>query len=355
MSVNRDELKELIEGNLFGEQDFSLDDLMAESNSEEKIEKSLDSKTLNKSNNEIDIDLGLEDDSTAGALANMFQDMKEDDLLGDLLEEEDKEEIQLDEKIEVNDEISESVVMEIEPLPQLDTDVSLEFGDTEEPEILKEEILEEEIIEDTILDNKEVATDDNFSFLEENFTIGKLPEPEISKPETLMPNDSFSTLPEANINNFGFEELNSYNYIKLEKIEAEIPRMESKQREEIKEDNYTQATKNEPVKPEPEEKIDYVNVKPIEFPILEEQIAGRNFDLDFFSNIPVKIEVYLGQSEISLKEVYELSEGSIIELDKIFGEPLELKINGQLVARGEVVAVDSHYGIMLKEIVKSAK
>jgi len=97
----------------------------------------------------------------------------------------------------------------------------------------------------------------------------------------------------------------------------------------------------------------YINVKPIEFPSLDEQIAGDNFDTNFFSNIPVKIDVMLGNTIISLKEVNDLTEGSIIDLDKLFGEPLELKISGQLVALGEVVAVDNNYGIMLKEIIKN--
>ncbi|OGI09420.1 MAG: flagellar motor switch protein FliN [Candidatus Margulisbacteria bacterium GWF2_35_9] len=97
----------------------------------------------------------------------------------------------------------------------------------------------------------------------------------------------------------------------------------------------------------------YINVKPIAFPSLDEQISGANFNTNFFSNIPVKIDVMLGNTTISLKEVYDLTEGSIIELDKLFGEPLELKISGQLVALGEVVSVNDRYGIMLKEIIKN--
>ena len=104
------------------------------------------------------------------------------------------------------------------------------------------------------------------------------------------------------------------------------------------------------VAPEPQ-----INVQPIEFPELQSSIAGRNFDLDFFGNIPVKIDVFLGQSSISLKDIYELTEGSIIELDKLIAEPLELRINGQLIALGEVVAVDHNYGILLKEIIKPKK
>ena len=96
-----------------------------------------------------------------------------------------------------------------------------------------------------------------------------------------------------------------------------------------------------------------VDVRPIEFPELEEQISGQSFDLGFFANIPVKIDVHLGDTTISLKDVYNLTEGAIVSLDKLFGEPLELRINGQVIAKGEVVAVDKQYGVMIKEIIRA--
>ncbi len=94
-----------------------------------------------------------------------------------------------------------------------------------------------------------------------------------------------------------------------------------------------------------------IDVSRLEFPSLEEQIAGKRFDIDMFVNIPVKITVELGDATISLKDIYALSEGSIIELDKITGELLPVKVNDQTVALGEVVVVDQHYGIRIKEIV----
>ncbi len=100
----------------------------------------------------------------------------------------------------------------------------------------------------------------------------------------------------------------------------------------------------------PEGRID---VRPIEFPELEERISGKSFDLGFFANIPVKIDVFLGNTTITLKDVYDLTEGAIVSLDKLFGEPLDLRINGQVIARGDVVAVDNQYGVMIKEIIRS--
>lgn len=98
---------------------------------------------------------------------------------------------------------------------------------------------------------------------------------------------------------------------------------------------------------------EYINVKKLDFPEINNQLSGSKFKVDLFSNIPVTIDVYLGKTTISLKDVHELSKGSVIELDKFYGEPLDLKINGELIATGEVVSIDNKYGIMIKDIVKS--
>ncbi len=98
---------------------------------------------------------------------------------------------------------------------------------------------------------------------------------------------------------------------------------------------------------------EYINVKKLDFPEISDQLTGSKFKVDLFSNIPVTIDVFLGKTTLSLKDVHDLSKGSVIELDKFYGEPLELKINGELIATGEVVAIDNKYGIMIKDIVKS--
>ena len=68
-------------------------------------------------------------------------------------------------------------------------------------------------------------------------------------------------------------------------------------------------------------------------------------------DIPVQATVELGQTELSLKEILELSEGSIIELNRLAGEPLDLKVGGQLIAQGEVVAIDDYYGLRITNVV----
>jgi flagellar motor switch protein FliN len=78
--------------------------------------------------------------------------------------------------------------------------------------------------------------------------------------------------------------------------------------------------------------------------------ATENYDKSLFQNIKVDVSIELGRSSISLKKLYELKNGSIIELSRLVGEPLDLVIKDQVIARGEVVAVNNNYGIRLTHI-----
>jgi flagellar motor switch protein FliN/FliY len=74
------------------------------------------------------------------------------------------------------------------------------------------------------------------------------------------------------------------------------------------------------------------------------------YDKNLFKNIKVDVSIELGRSQISLKKLYELKSGSILEIERLVGEPLDLVINDQVIARGEVVAVNSNYGIRITHI-----
>ena len=99
--------------------------------------------------------------------------------------------------------------------------------------------------------------------------------------------------------------------------------------------------------------INDVTISDVQFPELSNKESGQPMGMDIYSNIPVNLSVELGRSEISLKEVYELTEGSIIELDRLVGEPLDLVVNGQIIAQGEVVAIDNNYGFRITNIVSA--
>lgn len=74
-------------------------------------------------------------------------------------------------------------------------------------------------------------------------------------------------------------------------------------------------------------------------------------NLDFILDIPLKVTVELGRTSIIIKDLLQLGQGSVLELDKLAGEPLEILVNGKLVAKGEVVVVNEKFGIRLTDII----
>lgn len=74
-------------------------------------------------------------------------------------------------------------------------------------------------------------------------------------------------------------------------------------------------------------------------------------NLDFILDIPLKVSVELGRAKVVIKDLLQLGQGSVLELDKLAGEPLEVLVNGKLVARGEVVVVNEKFGIRLTDII----
>ena len=74
-------------------------------------------------------------------------------------------------------------------------------------------------------------------------------------------------------------------------------------------------------------------------------------NLDFILDIPLKVTAELGRTQILIKDLLQLGQGSVLELDKLAGEPLEILVNGKLVAKGEVVVVNEKFGIRLTDII----
>lgn len=74
-------------------------------------------------------------------------------------------------------------------------------------------------------------------------------------------------------------------------------------------------------------------------------------NLDFILDIPLEVSVELGRTKILISELLQLGQGSVIELSKLAGEPLEILVNQKLVARGEVVVVNEKFGIRLTDII----
>lgn len=80
-----------------------------------------------------------------------------------------------------------------------------------------------------------------------------------------------------------------------------------------------------------------------------------NPDLDVILDIPVTISMEVGSTEIAIRNLLQLSQGSVIELDRMAGEPLDIKVNGTLIAHGEVVVVNERFGIRLTDVVSPSE
>jgi flagellar motor switch protein FliN len=76
-------------------------------------------------------------------------------------------------------------------------------------------------------------------------------------------------------------------------------------------------------------------------------------NLDVILDVPVKLTVELGSCQMPMREVLELAVGSVVQLDKVADEPVQLSVNRKLVARGEVVVVENRFGIKITELVGS--
>ena len=79
--------------------------------------------------------------------------------------------------------------------------------------------------------------------------------------------------------------------------------------------------------------------------------AGAGNDISMILDIPVQLTVELGRTKIPIKHILQLAQGSVVELDALDGEPMDVLVNGYLIAQGEVVVVNDKFGIRLTDIV----
>jgi flagellar motor switch protein FliN/FliY len=97
---------------------------------------------------------------------------------------------------------------------------------------------------------------------------------------------------------------------------------------------------------------DQAAVKAVELSELKDESSPVNdAKLDVILDIPVKLTVEVGGTEIAIRNLLQLNQGSVLELSRVAGEPLDVKVNGTLIAHGEVVVVNDHYGIRLTDVI----
>lgn len=110
--------------------------------------------------------------------------------------------------------------------------------------------------------------------------------------------------------------------------------------------NYQQVAPRQPV-----------NAQPIQFQSFDANAGymGITSDISLIKDVPLEISVELGRTHKKISEILEFSQGSVIELDKLVGESLDILANGKKIAKGEVVVVDENYGIRITEIIVPEK
>ncbi|WP_258192588.1 flagellar motor switch protein FliN [Nitrosospira sp. Nsp2] len=81
-----------------------------------------------------------------------------------------------------------------------------------------------------------------------------------------------------------------------------------------------------------------------------QKVPAHN-DIDMIMDIPVQLTVQLGRTKIAIKNLLQLAQGSVVELDGLAGEPMDVLVNGYLIAQGEVVVVNEKFGIRLTDII----
>ncbi len=83
--------------------------------------------------------------------------------------------------------------------------------------------------------------------------------------------------------------------------------------------------------------------------------ASGSPDLDVILDIPVSISMEVGRTSITIRNLLQLNQGSVIELDRLAGEPLDVLVNGTLIAHGEVVVVNEKFGIRMTDVISPAE
>ena len=89
---------------------------------------------------------------------------------------------------------------------------------------------------------------------------------------------------------------------------------------------------------------------PVQFEEGEDETDGQNMRLDLILDVALPVRVELGQTALSVEELLELGPGSVVELDKLAGEPVDLYVRDTHFARGEVVVVDDNFGLRITDI-----
>ncbi len=110
--------------------------------------------------------------------------------------------------------------------------------------------------------------------------------------------------------------------------------------------------------PQPDEvpEIAPVDLPPIESTATEESSQkSRDVNLGMILDLPVDVHVELGQAQMTIQNILSFSVGTVVELDRLAGDPVDIVVNGKLIGKGEVMVVDENFGIRVTELVDPEK
>ena len=134
-----------------------------------------------------------------------------------------------------------------------------------------------------------------------------------------------------------------------ENMDAEIPETEAAEQAEPVAEQADSVTEQVEVAEKVE--VGAIAPSPLQEPV--EGISGVNeeLSLDMIMDIPVDVHVEIGNTSLPVKEFLRLGVGSVVQLDRLVGEPADLIVNGKLIGRGDVVVVDETFGIRISDLV----
>jgi len=113
-----------------------------------------------------------------------------------------------------------------------------------------------------------------------------------------------------------------------------------------------QAARAQTIQPQ----VQNIDVQPAQFQNFDAgSVMQQKENIEIIMDVPLEVSVELGRTRKKIKEILEFSPGSVIELDKLAGEPIDILVNGKFVANGEVVVIDENFGIRITDIISVDK
>ncbi|HYE09380.1 MAG TPA: flagellar motor switch protein FliN, partial [Patescibacteria group bacterium] len=142
---------------------------------------------------------------------------------------------------------------------------------------------------------------------------------------------------------------------KIKEAAPSKPINEPKQptKQNILSNSYDERQESAPVKRE-DHKV--VNVQPVQYQTFDsDQWSAEKESIELIMDVPLEITVELGRTKKLIKDILEFGPGTILELDKLAGEPVDILVNGKYIAKGEVVVIDESFGVRITDIVSASK